>query len=245
MIKDQLMLLPKLRHRPVKLSPARLILAAAVLLSVNLFMEPANALPQTYPVAAVSLQEEDGWVTIKTDDGVVFVWNARGLHFSLLIKGKEIKPLDDPDHIFLGVDSRVLQIQAAGISNFAPDAKEKKLDDRAILAAHRDWEAKYIEDLIHGKLTVRTFNAKLSNGNDALMWQFDMPEGMNAGAKKQLYLTLVLKDHVLMLNSEATADISDADGRKFLLDTIATLKISPTPIDVKQLAETIRAGNKP
>lgn len=196
-------------------------------------------------VAAVSPQQEDGWVTITTGDGVVFVWNAHGLFFSLAIKGKEIKPLEDPDHTFLSVDGRVLQIQTAAITNFAPDAQEKKLDDKAILAAHRDWESKYIEDLIHGKLKVRTFNAKLSNGNDALMWQFDMPPGLNAAAQKQLYLTLVLKDHVLMLNSESTADISDADGRKFLLDTIATLKVSPTPIDVKQLAESIRAGNKP
>ena len=240
------MLLTTTPYHPMKTMPARLVLALAVLLSVNLLIGRTNAWPRTEsPVATVSLQQEDGWATIKTDDGVLFVWNARGIYFSLAIKGKEIKPLDDPDHIFLSVDGRVLQIQAAGINNFAPDAKEKKLEDKAILAAHRDWEAKYIEDLIHGKLTVRTFNAKLSGGSDAMMWQFDMPEGMNASAQKQLYLTLVVKDHVLMLNSEATTDISDADGRKFLLDTIATLKLSPTPIDLKQLADSIRAGNKP
>jgi hypothetical protein len=190
-------------------------------------------------------QQEDGWATIKTDDGILFVWNVRGLYFSLAVKGKEIKPLDDPDHIFFSVDGRVLQIQLAGINNFAPDAKEKQLNDKAILAAHRDWEAKYIEDLLHSKLTVRTFNTKLSNGNDALMWQYDMPEGMNAEAQKQLYLTLVAKDYVLMLNSEAIANFSDGDGRKFLLDTVATLKISATPIDVQKLSESVRAGAKP
>ena len=245
MIKVPLMLPTKAPNHPMK-TTVRLFLAAAVLLSVNFFTARTNAWPRTAsPVVAASLQQEDGWATIKTDDGVLFVWNAHGIYFSLALKGKEIKPLDDPDHIFLSVDGRVLQIQAAGIKNFAPDAKEKNLSDKAILAAHRDWEANYIGDLIHGKLTVRTFNAKLSNGGDALMWQFDMPEGMNAGAQKQLYLTLVAKDHVLMLNSEATADISDGDGRKFLLDTIATLKFSPTPIDLKQLADSVRAGNKP
>ncbi|MEP6570076.1 MAG: hypothetical protein ABJC10_09900 [Acidobacteriota bacterium] len=93
--------------------------------------------------------------------------------------------------------------------------------------------------------TVRTFNTKLSNGSDALLWQFDMPEGMNAEAQKQLYLTLVAKDYVLMLNSESTSAVPEADERKFLLDTIATLKVSPTPIDVKQLSESIRTANKP
>lgn len=223
----------------------RFVLAVALLFSVNL-VGPTHAWPRrTVPVAAVLPQDDDGWATIKTVEGAIFVWNARGLYFSLGIKGAEIKPLDDPEHIFLSVDGRVLQIQLAAIKNFAPDAKEKKLDDKAILAAHRDWESKYIEELIHSKLTLRTFNAKLSNGSDASMWQFDMPAGLNTQAEKQLYLTLVAKDYVLMLNSEANATISDADGRKFLLDTIASLKFSPTPIDVKKLSESIGAGNKP
>ena len=232
--------------RPIKTLATRLVLTSALLLSANLFVRPTHVWSRTtYPVVPGSPQQEDGWVTIKTNEGMLFVWNVRGLYFTLAVKGKEIKPLEDPDHIFFSVDGQVLQIQTAALSNFAPDAREKKLEDKAILVAHRDWEAKFLEDLIHSKLTVRTFNTKLSNGSDALMWQFDIPEGMNAQSQKQLYLTLVAKDYVLMLNSEATATIPDTDGRKFLLDTIATLKISPTPIDVKQLSESIRAGTKP
>lgn len=235
----------------MRIAPTNLVAGLALLLVGSPALAAVNASPLAvsskarYQDAAASPQQEDGWATIKTDDGILFVWNVRGLYFSLAVKGKEIKPLDDPDHIFFSVDGRVLQIQLAAINNFAPDAKVKQLNDKAILAAHRDWEAKYIEDLLHGKLTVRTFNTKLSNGSDALMWQFDMPEGMNAEAQKQLYLTLVVKDYVLMLNSEASANLSDGDGRKFLLDTIATLKISPTPIDLQKLSESIRSGTKP
>ena len=232
--------------RPIKVIAARVVLPVVLLLAGNFLVGPTNAWSRTTrPVVPTSSPQEDGWTTIKTDDGVLFVWNVRGLYFTLAIKGKEIKSLEDPDHIFFSVDGQVLQIQTAALANFAADAKEKKLADKAILVAHRDWESKYIEDLIHAKLAMRTFNTKLSNGSDALMWQFDMPEGMNNVALKQLYLTLVAKDYVLMLNSEATATFSDADGRKFLLDTIATLKLSQTPIDVKQLAESIRAGSKP
>ena len=72
-----------------------------------------------------------------------------------------------------------------------------------------------------------------------------MPKDMRAGAQKQLYLTLVAQDYVLLLNSAASAASPDVDERKFLLDTIATLKFSSTPIDVKKLSESIRAGNKP
>ena len=227
----------------MKAMTGRLVLVVTVLFGVSAPLKQTDASQLIVPqVPAVSPQQEEGWTTIKTDDGIVFVWNVRGLYFTLSVKGKEIKPIDDPEHIFFSVDKKVLQIQTAAISNFAADAKEKKLEDKAILAAHRDWESKYIEDLIHTKIAVRTFNTRLSNGSDALMWQFDMPEGMNSEAQKQLYLTLVAKDYVLMLNSEANAAFPDADGRKFLLDTIATLKLSPTPIDVKKLAESIRAG---
>ncbi len=222
-----------------------LLLSFTLLLGASLFVEPTRAWSHTLSPLATSPQQEDGWSAIKTDDGILFVWNQAGLYFSISVKGKEIKPLNDPDHIFLNVDGRLLQIQLAGIINFAPDAKEKKLDDKAILAAHRDWEAKYIEGLVHSKLTVQTFNTKLSNGADALIWQFDMPKEMNAEAQQQLYLTLVAKDYVLLLNSAATAAVPDADGRKFLLDTVATLKISSSPIDVKKLSESIRAGSKP
>jgi hypothetical protein len=43
----------------------------------------------------------------------------------------------------------------------------------------------------------------------------------------------------------ATDDIPDSDGRKFLLDTAATFKQSATPIDLKQLSESIRKGAAP
>lgn len=225
---------------------ARLALLLAALAGLSSPVGLANpSEPIAYPTAAFSLQQENGWTTIKTNDGILFVWNVSDLHFSLAIKGADIKPLDDPDHVFFTVDGKVLQIQAASIKEFAPDAKEKKLDDRAILAAHRDWESKFIEDLLHSKLRVRTFNVKLSNGGDASMWQFDMPEGMNADAHKQLYLTVVRGNFVVLINSEVTSTNPEEEGRKFLLETMATFKSSPNPIDVKALAEANRKGVGP
>jgi hypothetical protein len=215
---------------------------AAVLLLVISFVSLGAA---SKPDRVSTFEEEEGWTTITTVDGLLFVWNARGLYFTLLLKGKEVKPFNDPEHIFFNIDGTMLQIQLASIANFAPDAKEKKLDDRAILAAHRDWESKFIGELLQSSLKVQTFNAKLSNGRDAIVWQFDMPAAMKAEAKKQLYLTLVQNDYVLLLNTEATASTADTEGRKFLLDTIGTLKVSPTPIDVKKLSDSIRAGAKP
>ncbi|MDQ6652410.1 MAG: hypothetical protein M3Y84_06675 [Acidobacteriota bacterium] len=226
--------------------PARLALVIAVLLAVPPVASSANSARLiNYSTPSVSFQQQDGWVAIKTDDGILFVWNIRELHFTLAIKGKDIKPLNDPDHIFFTVDGMALQIQVVSIREFAPDAKEKKFDDRTILAAHRDWEFKFIEGLLNSKLKLQTFNARVTNGGDASLWQFDMPKGIDAEAKTQLYLTVVREDYVVMLNSAATTTISEEAARKVLLDTIVTLKISPALIDVKKLSESISAGSKP
>jgi hypothetical protein len=211
-----------------------------------LIAEPANA--QSNPVYAssrVSIQPEDGWALIKTADGVLFVWNVKELHFTVAVKGKDIKRVNDPDHIFLSVDGKMLQIQAAEIRDFAPNAKEKKLDDKAVLAAHREWESKYIGELLKSKLTLHSFSVNMNALGAASLWEFDMPAGMNAEVKTQVYMTVVRGDYVVLLNCEATTTSPEVEVRKFLLDTMATLQTSAEPIDVLKLSESIRAGKKP
>jgi hypothetical protein len=235
------MLFCVLGNSSLKIIAKRLVLVIALLLAVSHVASPVSSRgPINY-----APQQEDGWVAIRTGEGMLFVWNVHELHFTLAVKGKNIKPLNDPDHIFFAGDDMGLQIQVAAIREFAPDAKEKKLDDRTILAAHRDWEATFVEGLLKSKIQLHTFNVRLSNGGDASLWQFDMPEGMNADAKSQLYVTVVREGYVVMLNCEATATISEEAGRKFLLETMATLKTSPDPIDVKKLSESVRKGVAP
>jgi hypothetical protein len=219
-------------------------LIAALLLIVTISV-PTRVRSATYPTLGLSTQNDLPVNAIKTIDGYLLVWNRPDLHFTVLIKGQDIKPLNDTEHVFFNVDGMVFQIQLASVSEFAPDAKEKKLDDMAILAAHRDWESKFIEGLLSSKLKVESFNTKLSNGGEASLWQYDMPKGMNAEARRQLYLSVVSGDYVVLLNSVVTTAISEEAARKFLLDTMATLKFSPTPIDVKKLSESIRKSVGP
>lgn len=128
-----------------------------------------------------------------------------------------------------------------------PDARKNKLDDKAILLAHQSWEKKFIEDeLLHSKLKLQSSGEKLANGSDALIWQYDLPENLkNRDAQKQVYLTIVAKDFVILLNSVVDATSSEATVHKLLLDTISTLKLSSERIDVKRLQEAIRKGSGP
>jgi hypothetical protein len=212
--------------------------------STRLAVEPVKATQTNSLLYGVSFQQEDGWALIKTDDGMLFVWNTHELHFTLAVKGKDIKRANDSDHIFLAVDGKTLQIQVAEIHDFAPDARDKKLDDKAVLAAHRDRESKYIEGLLKSKLTLHSFSVNMSALGPASLWEYDMPEGMNAEAKTEVYVTAVRGDFVVMLNCEATTTTPEVEVRKFLLDTMATLKISSDPIDIQKLSESIRAGRK-
>jgi len=208
-----------------------------------LFVVSASENP-ALSIRADSTSQEDGWTALKTDAGILFVWNRKDLSFTLLVKGNEIRPMDTSDNIFFSVDGLPFQIQSLPISNFAPDVRKNKLDDKAILFAHRDWEAKFIaEELLHHKLTVQTSVVKLTNSSEALIWQFDVPKEVGGDARKQLYVTVVSKDYVILLNSIVNDTVSEETVRKFLLDTINTLKVSDSRIDVKKLQESIRKGS--
>jgi hypothetical protein len=221
---------------------AKLLLALALLVGCSLM--PVHSV-SALPAGLVPIQDAPPISAIKSADGYVLVWNGPDLHFTLAIKGKDIKPLPDSERVFFQVDGMVFQVQLAQISQFAPNAKETKLDNKAILAAHRDWETKYLEDTLGFKLKVQSSNASLESGGDALLWQYDMPEAMKVEAKKQVYLTVVSGDYVLVLNSVVTATVSEAQARKLLQDALATLKTSAVEIDVKKLAESIRNGVAP
>jgi len=145
------------------------------------------------------------------------------------------------------VDGLVFQIQSLPISNFAPDARKNKLDDKSILLAHRNWESKLLEDeLLHSKLALKSSSEKLSSGSEALLWQFDLPEKFKTpDAKTQMYLTIVAKDYVILLNSVVSDSASEAAVRKFMLDVMTSMKISSEPIDVQKIQEAIRKSGKP
>jgi hypothetical protein len=199
-----------------------------------------------FPVATKgrSPQQEDERAAVKTADGFLIIWNRPDLSFTISIKGKEVKPLDAGEHIFFTVDGKVLQIQSLPISNFAPDARKDKLSDDAILNAHRDWERAFIEsELLHQPISVKSSAEKLPNGMQAMIWQYDLPKDVaNSDARTQMYVTVVAKDYLILMNGVVNSDFSEAQVRSFLAATMSTLKISSERIDVNKEQEKARKG---
>src|SRR5688500_9610296 len=90
---------------------------------------------------SVRAQEEQSGM-IKTAKGILVVWNEPGNYFTIEIKGKQIAPMEQP--MMFQVDGKFFQIQTAAKKQFLKGSNDKKLDDKTILAAHRDWERDYI-----------------------------------------------------------------------------------------------------
>src|SRR6185369_10242588 len=113
-----------------------------------------------------------------------------------------------------------------------------------ILNAHRNWEVGFMEnELLHAKINVKSSTEKVTEST-ALVWQYDLPEKFkNPDATGQMYLTRVVNDYVVLLNTVINPAVSEARARRFLIDTSNTLKVSPERIDIKKLQEEIRRGN--
>ncbi len=198
-------------------------------------------------LSAGARPQESGVSAVKTADGFVLVWNEPGVYFTLAVKGRNVRPMNSTEHVFFNVDGVVFQVQTVAVKEFMKDFRDGKPDDATILAAHRDWESKFIsESLLGAKLDVKTAPLKLGDGRDALLWKFDMPEmpeGAQSSAKEQLYLTVVSGDHVILLNGVVEGDVPEAAVQKFLLDTLSTLRASAKPINLRELQEAIRKGS--
>ena len=190
-------------------------------------------------------QKEDyGRGIIKTEYGFLHVWNEEpDNYYTLEIRGKDIRQ-KSTEQIMLNVDGKSLQILTVPINKFLGDTKNIKLNERAILTAHQDWEFKYLEETYKEKLTKQSSWQKREGGGEALSWDIVVPASAKSNVTKQVFLTAVKGNYVMMLGGVVTSEIEESAARKLLTDTLATLKASDKPIDLNKLSEAIKKGSK-
>jgi hypothetical protein len=174
---------------------------------------------------------------LRTSTGVLVVWNEPGNNFTLDVKGSNFENIPNQDVAFL-LDGKFLQVVSASTKDVLADSKrQQKLDDNEILIAHQTWETKYLKDDAGAAPKISSEFIKLLNGKTALLWSYRMSE--KPGAERPVFLTVVKDDHVLELNGKITATVTQTAARNFLIETIQTLKTSPTPLsqaDAQRLA---------
>ena len=187
-------------------------------------------------------QDDDSGGILKTEKGILIVWNEPNNNYTIEVKGNDIRPFADSPLIFY-VDKKILQIKTVAKKEFVNNLETAGLDDKSILIAHRDWEVKYLSSLFKQSLKIDSAWQKLTNGMDALLWNFEMPSNGNSQAKKQVFLVISKGDYILLLNSAVTDSIDEKTVRQFLLETIETLKINKKPLSLKKAQEQILNGD--
>ena len=193
-------------------------------------------------VSNLRAQDNEKGGILKTDNGILIVWNEPNNNYTIEIKGNDIRPVPDQRLLFF-VDGKFLQMKTVGKKDFLKKAQMKDLDDKAILTTHRDWEAQYLGGVFKETLKIDSSWQKLANGMDALWWSFEMPTKDKGQAKKQVYLTISKGDHILLLNSAVTDKVDEKTAQQFLLETMATLKINKKPLSLKKAQEQLLKEN--
>jgi hypothetical protein len=190
-------------------------------------------------VSSLALGQNDRQVSmlIKTAAGVLWTHNEDGAHFIFEIKGDEIQQLQGGGPM-LRVGNRPLQMSLVRIEEFL-SVKEPRPKDVVILKAHQDWEAAYHSKLINTKLTLRSETIRLGDDREALFWDYPNPPHMMMDFKAQSFLTTVIGKHLLVLNAPAHTSEPINAARDFLVAILSTLQVSPAPIDIKALVESI------
>ncbi|MEO6333811.1 MAG: hypothetical protein ABIO91_02415 [Pyrinomonadaceae bacterium] len=190
---------------------------------------------------SVSAQEEQSGM-IKSAKGILVVWNEPGNYFSIEIRGKTILP--GQQRMMFQVDGRFFQIQTVDKKAFLKNLNNKTLDDKAILAAHREWERDYISGALKRELRVESEWLKLPGGQDILAWSYAMPKVADRQTvMRQLYLAVVKRDHVLLLNTALANETEAKDAKDLLFQTLITLKPSDKPLSLQKAKEQVMNEN--
>jgi hypothetical protein len=173
---------------------------------------------------------------IKTATGILIVWNEPGNYYTVEVRGEKIEPV--PEHnLWFKVDGKFFQIVTLEKKQFV---KGSAADNKAILAAHREWETDYLSKTLGAKLQVESNWIKLANGEEAHSWSYEMPKVSDKQtAIKQLYLAIVKRDHVMLMNRVVEAGDDEKVAARFLLETMSAVKPSERPLSLKQAQENV------
>lgn len=172
---------------------------------------------------------------ITTDYGLLFISNSKEKSFTLEIRGKNIEPLKGGNNPAFIVDGKLLQVVLAATKDFVTDVE--KLKEEEILEKHKIWESEYLGGKFGKKLDLKMENVKVKDFK-TLFWGFERPLA-NEKYDRDYLLTTIVGKNVLALSTSVLVGEKVSDYQKFLVATLATLKISDEPFDIQKLADEI------
>jgi hypothetical protein len=217
------------RYRKSRMKTKTIRLGTLVVFSLFCF---TIALAQHWPTGPAAL---------KTADGYLFVFNGTGQSFSLAIKGTDVKAVEGMENPAFIVDGKSLQIVLVVNQNFLNGVAV--IGDDKLLLSHQKWESDYLmTEMFHKKFEIQSEPLN-TNGRALLFWSYARP-GFNDNYDRDCMLTTIVGSNLVGLNSALAPKDSLPDRRKFLLDVMATLKVSDKPFDIEKLSAEQTIGGK-
>lgn len=196
----------------------------------------------TVTATAAQQESESSKQAVYTGSGWLIVWNQPGIHFTLELNGKDVRPMDSQStgSIAFNANGVVVQVQSVAISDFLDNADNRKSGDQSILEAHQSWEVQYIEKTVGEKVNFTSAPQRLDNGTQALLWATHPSK--TGLFQEQMYLTVISGSYVVILSGIVDENATEKSVQEVLLDAMSSLKMSSGPIDVKKLQESFRSG---
>lgn len=176
-----------------------------------------------------------GRLSIKSAYGYLFISNTDEKSYTLEIRGKDIEAIKGGSNPAFIVDGKLLQIVQAETKAFV--SGDEKLSEEAILEKHKVWESEYLGGQFGKKLELKTEKVIVKDFK-TLFWGYQRPSA-NTEYDRDYLLSKVIGKNVLALTASLSIGDKVSDYQKFLIETMATLKVSDEPFDVQKLAEEI------
>lgn len=182
-----------------------------------------------------------GQLSIKTQNGFLFIDNNEDKSFSLEVAGEKVETRESAGVPMFVIDGMLMQILSVPLENFAP--KDSKLSEEQLLEEHKKWESDFLGSEVYGeKLKVISEKVRFGERN-ALFWGFTRP-GSNKQFKQDYFLTTVVGKSLVAIGSPLEEKDSVEAVKKALSQIMATLKVSDKPFDIKKLSESFRKSGR-
>ncbi len=192
---------------------------------------------KTYKMGELIQTQDFRSAGIRTAYGFVQVFNHKNSHFSVKVKGKNVRTINNGNISFMA-DGKLIQLLSIPIKglNLASDANTE-----TILRKTMQSEMQNAESDLKIKLdATQKMEPSQANGK-YLHWSFEHPTKNNQVRRvlEEHYLAIPCKDRVLIISGVVTNQHNSSEVIALLKSTLNTLQIANDPIDLNAIRATI------
>lgn len=169
-------------------------------------------------------------------EGRFMAYNFPHSHFTVRVEGENVTPAKRP-YVFF-VDNRALQLVTVDLRDVNSFSSCKNQTDS--LRAHQKYELKYLEGILSQPLTLSGDEILAKDGKTFLFWHFDTPPEMNVQLGLHVYVTMIIGDKLLMLNTAGTKVEQLDELKRWITKFAFTVEVYPHTINIAKLMNEIK-----